>query len=76
MAFTRKSIHVGKVIAEVAEEGCVVGLPVLCLGEAAHAVADLNRLHLLVRNPTCTRTPVHTLPVRADTGRTGGPGRG
>lgn len=54
VAFTRESIHVGEVIAEVAEEGRAVGLPVLCLGEAAHAVADLNRLHLLVHNPICT----------------------
>ncbi|MCX5070895.1 hypothetical protein OOJ91_34165 [Micromonospora lupini] len=49
VAFCRESIGVGEVIAEVAdEEGCVVGLPVLCLAEAARVVTDQDRLALLV----------------------------
>jgi hypothetical protein len=49
LAFTRESIHVGEVICEVTdEEGCAVGLPLLCLVEATRAVADPDRLDLLV----------------------------
>lgn len=52
IAFTRESIDVGEVIAEVAdEEGGAVGLPVLCLVEATRAVADTDRLDLLVNHP-------------------------
>lgn len=47
VAFTRGSIDVGEVIAEVADEGAAVGLPILCLVEAARAVADADRLDLL-----------------------------
>ncbi|HET6950395.1 MAG TPA: hypothetical protein VFI47_08470 [Acidimicrobiales bacterium] len=51
-AFCRESIHVGEVIAEVAdEEGAAVGLPVLCLVEATRTVADTDRLELLVNHP-------------------------
>ncbi|XTZ13863.1 hypothetical protein ACQSSU_20415 [Micromonospora echinospora] len=52
VAFTRQSIDVGEVIAEVADEpGCVFGLPVLCLAEANRAVADQDRLDILVNHP-------------------------
>jgi hypothetical protein len=46
--FTRESVHVGEVLAEVASEGAVAALPVPCLVEAVHAVADDDRLGLLV----------------------------
>jgi hypothetical protein len=48
VAFTRGSIDVGEVVAEVDDEGAAVGLPTLCLVEAQHAVADAVRLDLLV----------------------------
>ncbi|MFI6266686.1 hypothetical protein [Micromonospora sp. NPDC051006] len=51
LAFTRESIDVGEVIAEVADEGCHFGLPVLCLAESSRAVADRDRLDLLVNHP-------------------------
>lgn len=59
IAFTRENIHVGEVIAEVAdEEGAAVGLPVLCLAEATRAVVDPDRLDLLVHHPvTVVLTP-------------------
>lgn len=47
VAFTRASIHVGEVIAEVAAEDAGVGLPVLRLVEAADAPADPDRMHML-----------------------------
>jgi hypothetical protein len=48
VAFTRASIHVGELLAEVDEESGVVALPLPCLVEAVHAVADTDRLHLLL----------------------------
>ncbi|BCB76022.1 hypothetical protein GCM10022251_56020 [Phytohabitans flavus] len=48
--FTRQSIHVGELLAEVADEGAVAALPVVCLVEAHHAVADTDRLDLLVNH--------------------------
>lgn len=52
VAYTRESIDVGEVIAEVAdEEGAAVGLPVMCLVEASRAVVDRDRLDLLVGHP-------------------------
>ena len=50
VAFTRGSIHVGEVIAEVDDEQAAVGLPLLCLVEATRAVADTDRLDLLVHH--------------------------
>jgi hypothetical protein len=46
--FTRQSIHVGELIAEVDDEQCAVALSVLSLAEALHSVADPDRLDLLV----------------------------
>jgi hypothetical protein len=51
VAFTRGSIDVGEVIAEIHDEDASVGLPVLCLVEASSAVADGDRLELLVNHP-------------------------
>jgi hypothetical protein len=51
VAFTRGSIDLGEVIAEVHDEDAAVGLPVLCLVEASSAVSDGNRLELLVNHP-------------------------
>jgi hypothetical protein len=51
----RKSIDVGEVIAEVADEpGAWFGLPVLCLAEVSRAVTDRDRLELLVNHPAAT----------------------
>jgi hypothetical protein len=49
-AFTWESIDVGEVIAEVDDENAAVGLPMLCLVEASRAVADKDRLTLLVHH--------------------------
>jgi hypothetical protein len=51
VAFTRGSIDVGEVIAEVDDEDAAAGLPVLCMVEASSVVADGNRLELLVNHP-------------------------
>jgi hypothetical protein len=51
VAFTRSSIDVGEVIAEVHEEYAVAGLPMLCLVTASSAVTDGDRLDLLVNHP-------------------------
>lgn len=48
--FTRQSIHVGELLAEVDEEGGAAGLPVTCLVEAVHAVHDTGRLDVLVNH--------------------------
>lgn len=50
LAFTRESLDVGEVIAEVDDEDAAVGLPVLCLVEASRAVQDQDRLALLVQH--------------------------
>ncbi|MET8909553.1 hypothetical protein [Micromonospora sp. NPDC004551] len=54
LAFCRESIHVGEVIAEIADEECLFGLPVMCLAEASRAAADGDRLDLLVNHPAAT----------------------
>ncbi len=46
--FARESIHVGETLAEVDDEGGGAAVPVSCLVEAVHAVADIDRLNLLV----------------------------
>jgi ABC-type Fe2+-enterobactin transport system substrate-binding protein len=48
VAFSRGSIDVGEVIAEVSDESAAAGLPMLCLVEASRAVADTDQLDLLV----------------------------
>jgi len=50
IAFTWESIDVGEIIAEVDDEYAAVGLPMLCLVEASRAVADKDRLTLLVHH--------------------------
>jgi hypothetical protein len=51
VAFTRASVHVGEVIAEIDAEDAAVGLPTLCLVEAVRSVAYIDRLDLLVEHP-------------------------
>ena len=51
VAFTRGSINVGEVLAEVNDEYAAAGLPILCLVEGSRAVADGDRLELLVQHP-------------------------
>jgi hypothetical protein len=51
VAFTRGSIDVGETIAEVNDEHAAAGLPILCIVEATRAVADTDRLDLLVAHP-------------------------
>jgi hypothetical protein len=50
VAFTRESIHVGEVIAEVDDGLGAFGLPALCLVEAAPAIVDTDRLDVLVNH--------------------------
>jgi hypothetical protein len=57
LAYTESSIHAGEPLAEVADEGGAVGLPVLCLVEANWAVADLDRLRLLLKHEATTVLP-------------------
>ncbi|MET8088183.1 hypothetical protein [Micromonospora sp. NPDC005194] len=65
LAFCRESIHVGEVIAEVADEDCVVGVPVMCLAEASRGAADADRLDLLVNHPAVEVLTVDPLSWRA-----------
>jgi hypothetical protein len=46
--FARESIHVGETLAEVDDEGGAAAIPVSCLVEAVHAVANIDRLNLLI----------------------------
>ena len=48
VAFTRGSIHVGELLAEIDDEHAAVALPLACLVDAVPAVADIDRLELLV----------------------------
>jgi len=57
VAFTRASIHVGEVLAEVHDEDAVAALPVACLVEVVHAVADTDRLDLLVAHQAIVILP-------------------
>jgi hypothetical protein len=65
IAFTRSSIDVGEVIAEVHDEYAVAGLPMLCLVEAAGTVADSDRLELLVNHPATTVLAPHPVDWQA-----------
>lgn len=47
VAYTHGSVHVGEVLAEVADEPARFGLPVACLVSAAVLVKDPHRLELL-----------------------------
>jgi hypothetical protein len=49
-AFTHGKINVGEVIAEVDYDQALVGLPLLCVVEAARCVADGDLLKLLVNH--------------------------
>lgn len=51
LSFVRSSMHVGEVIAEVADERGVVAIPVSCLVEAAQHAVDDDQLTLLVEHP-------------------------
>jgi hypothetical protein len=63
--FTRQSIHVGEVLAEVHEEDAVAALPVACLVAAHHAVADTDRLDLLVEHRATVLRADHPADWRA-----------
>jgi hypothetical protein len=52
VAYTQSSIHVGEVLTQVEEDDCIAALPVSCLVAAAGAVADSDRLDVLVSHPT------------------------
>jgi hypothetical protein len=52
-AYTRGSIDVGEVIAEVDDEDAAVGLPVLCMVEATRTTTDTDRLTLLAQHRAC-----------------------
>ncbi|MDZ5447096.1 hypothetical protein U2F26_31005 [Micromonospora sp. 4G57] len=61
LAFTEGSTAVGEAIAKVADEGCLFGLPVMCLAEAARSVTDTDRLDLLVNHPAAAVLTVDPL---------------
>jgi len=65
LAFCRESIHVGEVIAELADEDCCFGVPVMCLAEASRAAADGDRLDLLVNHPAAVVLTVDPSSWRA-----------
>jgi hypothetical protein len=65
VAFTRGSIDVGETIAEVNDEHAAAGLPFLCLVEANRAVADTDRLDLLVAHPATAVITLHPDDWRA-----------
>ncbi|HEY6592647.1 MAG TPA: hypothetical protein VI011_00865 [Asanoa sp.] len=50
VAYTRGSIDVGEVIAEVDDERAAAALPVLCLVEATQHIVDAGHLDLLVNH--------------------------
>ena len=50
LSFTQRSIHVGEVLAQVADEDAVAGIPLICLLEASRSAADQGRLALLVEH--------------------------
>ena len=58
LAFTRSSIDVGEPLAEVADDGGLTGLPVLCLAEARWMINDAARLDLLLEHHATTVIPV------------------
>ncbi|MEU4643548.1 hypothetical protein [Micromonospora sp. NPDC023814] len=64
LAFAEESIDVGEVIAEVADEGCMFGLPVACLAEAFR-LADADRLDMVVNHPAAAVLTVDPLNWRA-----------
>ena len=50
LAFTRGSVDVGAAVADVAEAGGRIGLPISCLVEARWRLGDLDRLNVLVHH--------------------------
>lgn len=51
LSFVRSSIHVGEVIAEIADERGLAGIPLPCAVEAAQAAVDVDRLEVLLEHP-------------------------
>jgi hypothetical protein len=70
LAYAATSISVGETIAEVADEGCRFGLPMVCLAEASRLMSEeqVAALLLLVRHPSAvvTSTPVADWEVLAE----------
>ena len=58
IAYTRESINVGEILAEVDDEAAAFGLPVLCLVEASRIAVDEPRFELLLTHPACAILPV------------------
>ena len=52
LAYNSHLLDVGETLAEVADEDAVVGVPLLCLVEAAHRSAAMAVLELLAHNPS------------------------
>lgn len=65
VAYTRESINVGEIIAEVDDEQAGFGLPTLCLVRAREAVADEARFELLLRHSACVVLPEQSTDWRA-----------
>src|SRR5262245_59710533 len=56
-AYEAGSIHVGEVMAEVADNGGAVGVPIICLVEAKQSLPTADRLGILVSNPIVALLP-------------------
>jgi hypothetical protein len=50
IAYARSSIHVGEVLAEIADERAVAALPLACLVAAVPAVTDTAGLRMLAEH--------------------------
>lgn len=51
LSYVREEIHVGAVLADVADEAGLAAIPLPCLVEAARHAVDGERLTLLVEHP-------------------------
>jgi hypothetical protein len=65
VAFTRASIDVGEVVAEVDDELAAFGLPALCLVQASGVAADPDRLEVLVNHRAVSLLDVDAADWRA-----------
>jgi hypothetical protein len=57
VAYSRESINVGEVLAEVADENGSFGIPVTCLAAGAIRATRRGRLELLISQPGCVVLP-------------------
>src|SRR5215470_2840750 len=65
IAYTRGSLDVGEVIAEIEDEEGGVGVPMLCLVEANHTITDHQRLAVLIGHPATVLLTTNALDWQA-----------